>query len=223
MIPQGPSGLIVEEGCGGPGSRAHRSSANAPDWRRASLGNWRFSPRAIYSIPSDHEFTGERLVSGIAGEIAPEHWHRYAFARREFVRKRGLDVGCGGGYGSAGRAGVATVVTGIDIEASAIAHARLSYAAVPNVRFDEGSAASLPLPDVRVDAVVSFETIEHLPRAYQPRMPAVIARALAKDGVRILLFGAACTKTQLQARGGAVVPRSSAVLVRRELVVDAPA
>ena len=114
-------------------------------------------------------------------------------------------------------------MTGIDIEASAIAHARLSYAAVPNVRFDEGSAASLPLPDVRVDAVVSFETIEHLPRAYQPRMPAVIARALAKDGVRILLFGAACTKTQLQARGGAVVPRSSAVLVRRELVVDAPA
>ncbi|MBK7331211.1 MAG: class I SAM-dependent methyltransferase [Betaproteobacteria bacterium] len=111
---------------------------------------------------------------------------------------------------------------GIDIDASAIAHARLSYAAVPNVRFDEGSAASLPLPDVRVDAVVSFETIEHLPRAYQPRMPAVIARA-RQDGVRILLFGAACTKTQLQARGGAVVPRSSAVLVRRELVVDAPA
>lgn len=36
----------------------------------------------------------------------------------------------------------------------------------------------------------------------------------------ILLFGAAFTRTQLLARGGAVVPRNSAVLVRRELVVD---
>lgn len=37
----------------------------------------------------------------------------------------------------------------------------------------------------------------------------------------ILLFGAAFTKTQLLARGRSVVPRNSAVLVRRELVTDA--
>ena len=37
----------------------------------------------------------------------------------------------------------------------------------------------------------------------------------------ILLFGAAFTKTQLLARGLAVVPRNSAVRVRRELVSDA--
>jgi membrane protein len=36
----------------------------------------------------------------------------------------------------------------------------------------------------------------------------------------ILLFGAAFTKTQLLARGGRVVPRNSAVLVRQELVPD---
>jgi membrane protein len=39
----------------------------------------------------------------------------------------------------------------------------------------------------------------------------------------ILLFGAAFTKTQLLARGGAVVPSDTAVLVRRQLLVDAPA
>ena len=33
-------------------------------------------------MPSDLEFTGERFVPGVAGEIAHEHWHRYAFARR---------------------------------------------------------------------------------------------------------------------------------------------
>jgi len=37
----------------------------------------------------------------------------------------------------------------------------------------------------------------------------------------ILLFGAAFTKTQLLASGRSVVPRNSAVLVRRELVTDA--
>ncbi|CAG0952069.1 partial hypothetical protein, partial [Gammaproteobacteria bacterium] len=39
----------------------------------------------------------------------------------------------------------------------------------------------------------------------------------------ILLFGAAFTKTQMLARGGAVVPSDTAVLVRRQLLVDAPA
>ena len=39
----------------------------------------------------------------------------------------------------------------------------------------------------------------------------------------ILLFGAAFTKTHLLARGGAVVPRNTAVLVRHELVTDSAA
>ncbi len=39
----------------------------------------------------------------------------------------------------------------------------------------------------------------------------------------ILLFGAAFTKTHLLARGRSVVPRNSAVLVHRELVVETPA
>ncbi len=137
-------------------------------------------------MPSDLEFTGERFVPGIAGEIAHEHWHRYAFARRYVAGKRVLDVACGEGYGSALLAGVATSVTGIDIDAGAIRHARARYSAVANVRFEEGSAVALPLPDASVDVVVSFETIEHLPRADQPRMLAEIARVLAPDGMLVL-------------------------------------
>ncbi len=137
-------------------------------------------------MPSDLEFTGERFVPGVAGEIAHEHWHRYVFARRYATGKRVLDAACGEGYGSALLSGQATAVTGIDIDAAAIAHARASYAALSNVRFEEGSAAALPLPDASVDVVVSFETIEHLPRAEQPRMLAEFARVLAEDGVLIL-------------------------------------
>jgi SAM-dependent methyltransferase len=137
-------------------------------------------------MPPDLEFTGERFVPGIAGEIAHEHWHRYAFARRYVVGKRVLDVACGEGYGSALLASVASTVTGVDIDSGAVAHARASYAALANVRFEEGSAASLPLADRSVDAVVSFETIEHLPRADQSRMMQEIARVLAADGVLVM-------------------------------------
>ena len=153
-------------------------------------------------MPTELEFTGERFVPGIAGEIAHEHWHRYAFARRYVAGKRVLDVACGEGYGSALLAGVASSVTGIDIDAGAVAHARQSYAALANVSFSEGSAASLPLPDACVDAVVSFETIEHLPRSDQPRMLAENARVLAADGVLLLSAPNPAEYSAARSRGG---------------------
>lgn len=134
----------------------------------------------------DLEFTGERFVPGIAGEIAHEHWHRYAFARRFAAGKRVLDVACGEGYGSALLAGVATSVAGVDIAEDAIAHARVVYAGRTGLTFEPGSATALPLPDGAVDLVVSFETLEHLPRDDQPRMLAEFARVLNHDGLLLL-------------------------------------
>lgn len=135
---------------------------------------------------SDIEFTGERFVPGVPGEIAHEHWHRYAFARRFVTGRRTLDVACGEGYGSALLASAATSVVGVDVADDVVAHARERYRDRANLRFEAGSAANLPLADGSVDAVVSFETIEHLPREDQPRMIAEIARVLTDDGVLIL-------------------------------------
>ena len=132
------------------------------------------------------EFTGERFVPGVPGEIALEHWHRYAFARRFVAGRRALDVACGEGYGSALLAAVAANVVGIDVAADVVAHAALRYRDRANLRFETGSAAKLPLADKSIDAVVSFETIEHLPREDQARMLAEIARVLTDDGVLIL-------------------------------------
>ena len=137
-------------------------------------------------MSSDLEFTGERFVPGIAGEIAHEHWHRYLFARRFAAGRRVLDVACGEGYGSALLAEVAQEVRGVDIDAQTVVHASTRYAGLANVRFEQGSAVALSLPDASVDVVVSFETIEHLPRADQARMLAEIARVLRPDGVLIL-------------------------------------
>lgn len=148
----------------------------------------RGSPVRHPSHPMSHdlEFTGERFVPSLAGEIAHEHWHRYAFARRWIEGKRVLDVACGEGYGSALLSQLAVHVTGVDIAEDAVAHARASYAARPNLRFERGSATALPLADASVDVAVSFETIEHLAGADQPRMLAEIARVLTADGVLVL-------------------------------------
>jgi len=137
-------------------------------------------------MADDLTFTGERFIPGIEGEIVYEHVHRYAFARRYAAGRRVLDAACGEGYGSAILAATAREVVGVDIDAATVAHARATYAPVRNLSFVEGSAAKLPLPDASVDLVVSFETIEHLDAADQPRMLAEFARVLSADGVIVL-------------------------------------
>jgi ubiquinone/menaquinone biosynthesis C-methylase UbiE len=137
-------------------------------------------------MDSDITFTGERFVPGCAGEIAYEHWHRYVFARQFVAGKRVLDAACGEGYGSALLGTVATNVVGVDIDPATVAHAGERYGKGDSIRFLTGSCAALPLPDASVDAVVSFETIEHLDAADQPKMLAEFARVLAPDGLLII-------------------------------------
>ena len=90
------------------------------------------------------------------------------------------------GYGSALLASAAATVVGVDIASDAIAHARSHYAGLANACFKQGSVDALPLPDASVDVVVSFETVEHLPREEQPRMLAEFARVLGADGILVL-------------------------------------
>jgi len=132
------------------------------------------------------EFTGERFVPGTSGSIAYEHGHRYAFVRRFVGGKRVLDAACGEGYGAAQMSQLARDVCGIDISDEAIAHARVRYSDIANLRFERASVTSLPLDDASVDVIASFETIEHVSAEDQVRMLAEFARVLTPEGVLIL-------------------------------------
>ena len=136
--------------------------------------------------PAATAFTGERFVPSCSGEIAYEHWHRYAFARRFAPGKRVLDAACGEGYGTALLGAVAASVVGIDIDIATIDHARATYGEGDRIRFLAASCTGLPVPGASFDVVVSFETIEHLQAAEQPDMLSEFARVLAPDGVLVI-------------------------------------
>ncbi len=130
------------------------------------------------------EFTGERYMPELQGDIRLEHMHRYTWCLPFVAGKRVLDIASGEGYGSFALAGSAATVTGVDISAEAVAHASQAYGARPNLSFLEGSAAAIPLADHSVDVVVSFETIEH--HDQHEKMMAEIRRVLTPEGVLIL-------------------------------------
>jgi SAM-dependent methyltransferase/glycosyltransferase involved in cell wall biosynthesis len=130
------------------------------------------------------EFTGERFLPEVSGQIALEHLHRYLLAERLVAHKDVLDIASGEGYGSALLAKHAASVVGVDISRAAVEHARARYVEITNLRFLVGDCAEIPLPDGCVDFVVSFETIEHHDK--HEDMLLEIKRVLRPGGVLII-------------------------------------
>ena len=114
-------------------------------------------PRATIS----QDFTGERMTPSVTGQVAFEHYHRYCLARDLVAGRDVLDIASGEGYGAAILADVARSVVGVEIDEATVTHAIAAYNA-PNLRYVQGDALAIPLPDASVDVVVSFETLEHL-------------------------------------------------------------
>jgi SAM-dependent methyltransferase len=87
-----------------------------------------------------------------------EHIYRYKFAAALTKKKHVLDIACGEGYGSyiIINAGAKSVV-GVDISTVACEHAKNKY----GINVYVGNGQEIPLASSSVEAVVSFETIEH--------------------------------------------------------------
>ena len=130
------------------------------------------------------EFTGERYVPSVDGEIKYEHLHRYALCIDFVVGKSVLDIASGEGYGSALLAKVADSVIGVDISSESIHYAKDQYRNYENLNFLIGSCDSIPLGEKSVDVVVSFETIEHHDK--HEEMMLEIKRVLKQGGILII-------------------------------------
>ena len=90
-------------------------------------------------------------------KIRRDHVQRYLFAADRIQRgSTVLDLACGCGYGSWILHGAGNEVTGVDIEPEAIAYARKFY------QGPEYWCEAAGEPQGHFDALVTFETLEHL-------------------------------------------------------------
>ena len=89
-------------------------------------------------------------------KIKRDHVNRYLFAAERLRGKKVLDLACGCGYGSWILHGAGNEVTGVDIEPEAIAYAQKHYQG-PTYLCQAGEETRGVF-----DALVTFETLEHL-------------------------------------------------------------
>jgi len=132
---------------------------------------------------SPFEWTGERLTTAGSFRVGIGRLHRYFFARSLCRELDVVDIAPGEGYGTALLAQVARSAIGIELSAEAVAHAQSAYGG-SNLRFMQGDARRIALPDDSVDVVVSFDTIEHFHE--QETFVAEVRRILRPDGVFII-------------------------------------
>jgi GT2 family glycosyltransferase/ubiquinone/menaquinone biosynthesis C-methylase UbiE/glycosyltransferase involved in cell wall biosynthesis len=133
--------------------------------------------------PIRMDFSGERYVPELSGNIELEHLHRYLLACQISNGKTVLDIASGEGYGSAMLAKHAAKVIGVDISPDAVMHARQRYVS-HNLQYMVGSCSEIPLPDSSIDLIVSFETIEH--HDQHDQMMAEIKRVLRPSGALLI-------------------------------------
>lgn len=113
---------------------------------------------------------GERQVAGSLKGIRSDHIKRYQLAAEELAHLQGNigDMACGVGYGTwlLGDLLKSCLIVGIDRDASAINYALSNYSGIGNVSYRTADLNNnqLFLPEY-FSAVISFETIEHIPFA----------------------------------------------------------
>lgn len=137
----------------------------------------------------DRKFSGERFMPEMNdAELEIEHLARY-YAVQNLVKELDiLDAACGEGYGSNILASVAKSVVGIDIDSETVQNANSKYASSrENLQYLQGSIADLSfIESGSKDAIVSFETIEHVDKDLQQAFLKEIKRILKPTGFLVM-------------------------------------
>jgi cyclopropane fatty-acyl-phospholipid synthase-like methyltransferase len=104
---------------------------------------------------------------------------------------RVLELGCGAGVPDTQRLAERFQVTGVDVSAEQVRRAR---AAVPDAEFVHADFTALELEPESVDAVVSFESFNHVPRELLAPTFARIHRWLVPGGLLMTALGTSDTE-----------------------------
>ena len=124
----------------------------------------------------------ERLANDPTSELWGEHRSRYRFAaERVDAGDVVLDVASGSGFGLEMLGRVSRSAVGVDYAEQALREVRRR---LPAARLARADATCLPFIDAPFDAVVSFETIEHVADA--AALVRAIRHALKPGGVLVL-------------------------------------
>ena len=139
----------------------------------------------------------ERLRNDPTSELWGEHRARYRFAIQSVLTAprpdvlaasgvcwpspRVLDVACGSGFGLQMLESANVWPIGVDLDATALAEARVLN---PSARWARSDATCLAFPHASFDLVTSFETIEHVPDA--AALVRELRRVLKPDGRLVL-------------------------------------
>lgn len=124
-------------------------------------------------------------------DMIARHRDRYGWAVSAIYKRFGragrtLDAACGTGYGSALLLSFSAKVIGIDGDHGAIAHARKRFGgSLLSFRWSDFNK-QLAAHGEEFDAVVTIETIEHLPDEGAPVFLGELHRVLAENGLLLL-------------------------------------
>ncbi|WP_083933342.1 class I SAM-dependent methyltransferase [Kribbella catacumbae] len=139
-------------------------------------------PVDLELVRSSYDRVADNYVEMNLGDITAYPWLRTAidgFAAA--VRGLGpvLDVGCGPGSVTAYLAESGLDVSGVDLSARMIEHARRLH---PGLRFDVASATELELVESSLGGILGWWSLFNLPRHILPSVIESFARALVPGG-----------------------------------------
>ncbi|HLP98604.1 MAG TPA: class I SAM-dependent methyltransferase [Sideroxyarcus sp.] len=156
---------------------------------RRLVEKWGVSDSDARWLVANRDERHDATLPMLPPERTEMHLRRYELAATLVAGKRVLDIACGTGYGSRFLLdqGQAASVIGMDLDAAAVEYARRRHGAgVPqeSLRFIAGGATSTGIGPGALDAIVSFETIEHVPDA--AGVLSEFKRILRPDGVVVM-------------------------------------
>lgn len=143
--------------------------------------------RAVYdsSAATYVERIGTEITAAIEGPLDRGMLEAFAESVTETGGRKVVDVGCGPGRVAGFLAARGLDVIGIDIAPAMLVAARAAH---PDVTFQEGALAELPLADRSLDGAVCWYSIIHTPPAALSDGLAELRRILSPAGQVLIAF-----------------------------------